>query len=234
MNKKIKLFADGAIIKEMVKFYKSGTVQGFTTNPTLMNRAGIKDYEGFAQEVLKKIPDLPISFEVFSDEFDEMERQALKLAALGDNVYVKIPITNTRAEPSYNLINKLTDKGVKLNVTAIMTTRQVVNLSDVLKSDVPSIVSVFAGRVADTGVDPIPIMQESLAYLRGINKAELLWASPREVLNVYQAEKIGCDIITATTPILNKLKLFGKSLPEYSLDTVKMFYNDAKKAGFKL
>ena len=231
---KIKLFADGAVISEMVEFYKSGKVQGFTTNPTLMRKAGITDYESFASEAIEHIKDMPISFEVFSDEFPEMERQALKLAALGNNVYVKIPITNTKRESSLELINKLSSKGVKINVTAIMTEHQVYELCSALTPNVPSIVSVFAGRVADTGMDPIPVMSRCLSYVTDVPKAELLWASPREVLNVYQAEYIGCHIITATTPILNKLKLYKKDLNEYSLDTVKMFYRDAQLAGYKL
>jgi len=231
---KIKLFADGAVISEMLDFYRSGKIQGFTTNPTLMRKAGIMDYEKFASDVLEHIRDLPISFEVFSDEFVEMERQALKLSSLGDNVYVKVPITNTKKESSLDLINKLSSEGVKLNVTAIMTEQQVYELCSALTPNVPSIVSVFAGRIADTGIDPIPVMKQCLSYVTDVPEAELLWASPREVLNVYQAENIGCHIITATTPILNKLKLYKKDLNEYSLDTVKMFYQDALAASYKL
>jgi transaldolase len=231
---KIKLFADGAVISEMLDFYRSGKIQGFTTNPTLMRKAGITDYEKFASDVLEHIRDLPISFEVFSDEFAEMERQALKLSSLGDNVYVKIPITNTKKESSLDLVNRLSSKGVRLNVTAIMTEQQVYELCSALTPNVPSVVSVFAGRVADTGIDPIPVMKQCLSYVADVPEAELLWASPREVLNVYQAENIGCHIITATTPILNKLKLYKKDLNEYSLDTVKMFYQDAQLAGYKL
>ena len=177
---------------------------------------------------------MPISFEVFSDEFSEMERQALKLSTLGSNVYVKIPITNTRKESSLDLINSLSSQGVKLNVTAIMTEHQVYELCSALTPNVPSIVSVFAGRIADTGLDPIPVMRQCLSYVVDVPKAELLWASPREVLNVYQAEHIGCHIITATTPILNKMKLYKKDLDEYSLDTVKMFHRDAQIAGYRL
>tara|TARA_Y100000310_G_scaffold163309_1_gene163158 strand:- start:9022 stop:9714 length:693 start_codon:yes stop_codon:yes gene_type:complete len=230
----MKLFADGAIIEEMIDFYKSGTVQGFTTNPTLMRKSGVENYEEFAQEVLKYIQDVSVSFEVFSDEFDDMKRQAIKLSEMGQNVYVKIPITNTKGTSSLPLIKDLSAQGIKLNITAIMTIEQVKQLCMILCPTTPTIVSVFAGRMADTGVDPIPAMKKCLELVRQVEKSELLWASPREVLNVYQAEEMGCDIITVTTEILNKLKLKGKNLNEYSLDTVKMFYNDAQKVGYIL
>ena len=230
----IKIFADGAIVEEMIEFYDAGEIQGFTTNPTLMKKSNVQNYEDFALEVLQHIKDVPISFEVFSDEFDEMKRQAIKLRNMGDNVYVKIPITNTRNESSLSLIEELSKSGIKMNITAVMTTGQVAELCEILDARTPSIVSVFAGRIADTGIDPIPVMKTCLGYVREVNNCELLWASPREVLNVYQAENIGCHIITATTPILNKLKLKNRSLEDYSLETVKMFYNDAKRAGYVL
>jgi transaldolase len=230
----IKIFADGAVIGEMIGFHDSGKIHGFTTNPTLMRKSGIDNYEEFAKEVLRHIRHAPISFEVFSDDFGDMRRQAIKLSQMGDNVYVKIPITNTKNETSLPLIEELANMGIKLNVTAIMTEKQVSELCEVLKSGVPSIVSVFAGRIADTGVDPVPVMKRCLQHVKRVEKSELLWASPREVLNVYQAEEIGCHIITATTPILNKLALRGKALEEYSLETVKMFRNDALSAGYIL
>ena len=235
---KIKLFADGAVISEMLECYENGIVQGFTTNPTLMKQAGIKDYESFAKEALDKIPDAPISFEVFSDEFPEMERQALKLHKMGENVYVKIPITNTKKESSIPLIKKLVEKNVKVNVTAIMTVDQVEGLCrQVLSPEVPSVVSVFAGRIADSFRNPEPLMKRcrmELNYYKLDHKAELLWASTREVYNIQQAENCGCEIITVTPSILNKLKLKEKNLEEYSLETVKMFYEDALEAGYKL
>jgi len=235
---KIKLFADGAVISEMVKCHEEGLVQGFTTNPTLMKQAGIQNYEEFAKEALEKITDAPISFEVFSDEFPEMHRQALKLNNLSKNVYVKIPITNTKKESSIPLIKNLVKEGVKLNITAIMTVDQVRSLCrDVLSPQVPSVVSVFAGRIADSFRNPELIIRHcrmELNYYELEHKAELLWASTREVYNIQQAEKCGCEIITVTPSILNKLKLKGKDLEEYSLETVKMFYEDALEAGYKL
>jgi transaldolase len=230
----MKLFADGAVITEMVEFYNSGMVQGFTTNPTLMRKSGVENYEEFAQEVLRQITDVSVSFEVFSDEFEDMKRQAIKLSEMGDNVYVKIPITNTRSESSLSLIQDLSSRGIKLNVTAIMTIEQVEDLCKVLSPATRSIVSVFAGRIADTGIDPIPVMQKCLELVHAVGQSELLWASPREVLNVYQAEEMGCDIITVTTGVINKLKLKGKNLNDYSLETVKMFYDDAQKVGYVL
>ena len=231
---KIKIFADGAEIKSMIEAYKEGTVKGFTTNPTLMKKNGLTDYEGFAKEVLKHIKDRPISFEVFSDEFDEMEAQAKTIASWGSNINVKIPISNTKGQSSIPLIKKLSQAGLSLNVTAILTIEQVRDVKEALNPDVFNIVSVFAGRIADTGVDPMPIMIESAKILKPIPKTELLWASSRELLNIFQAEEAGCQIITVTTDILKKLQMIGKDLGELSLDTVKMFYQDACQAGFKI
>jgi transaldolase len=231
---RIKLFADGADIQEMIQEYEKGIVQGFTTNPTLMKKAGVRNYEEFAKSALKIIPDLPISFEVFSDDFSEMEREAKKIAFWGENVYIKIPITNTKGESSIPLIEKLSHEGLKINVTAILTYDQVSGAFNALSSSTPAIISVFAGRVADTGVDPIPIMQQSSQLLKSKPNIELLWASSRELLNLFQAEQCGCHIITITNDILKKLALVGKSLDELSLDTVKMFYNDAHSSGYKI
>jgi transaldolase len=209
-------------------------IQGFTTNPSLMRKAGITDYESFALDILASIPDRPISLEVFADEFPEMERQASKIAAWGDNVYVKIPVTNTRREPSLDLICRLAHSGVKLNVTALLTLDQVRQVSAALAGGAPSCVSVFAGRIADTGRDPLPLMAAAVEIVNSYPDMELIWASPRELLNIFQADSIGCHIITATPDILKKLPLVGKNLHDYSLDTVKMFYDDATKSGFKL
>jgi transaldolase len=231
---KVKLFADGADKAGMLEMYRKPFVKGFTTNPTLMRKAGVSDYRGFAREILEAIPDRPISFEVFSDEFDEMERQAREIATWGGNVYVKVPITNTRREPAYDLVRSLSQDGVKVNVTAMMTLDQVRAVADAVRGGAPSCVSVFAGRIADTGVDPMPIMAEAVRILADAPGAELIWASPRELLNVLQAEAVGCHIITATNDILKKLDLIGRDLADYSLDTVKMFFNDAKQAGFSL
>ena len=231
---KIKLFADGANISEMKAAYDAKIVKGFTTNPTLMRKAGIDDYEKFAREVIEIIPDYPISFEVFSDDFSEMERQALEISSWGKNVFVKIPITNTKQMPAYDLISRLVQAGVKVNVTAIMTLGQVREVAEIIKGGPPCYVSVFAGRIADTGRDPMPLMAAAVELLRPTPNAELIWASPRELLNIFQADAIGCHIITVTNDVLNKLKLVGKDLEDYSLDTVKMFYNDANKAGYKL
>ncbi|HEX3109287.1 MAG TPA: transaldolase [Thermoanaerobaculia bacterium] len=231
---KVKLFADGADKAGMLEMYRKPFVKGFTTNPTLMRKAGVTDYRAFAREVLEAIPDRPISFEVFSDDFDEMERQAREIATWGENVYVKIPVSNTRREPAYDLVRSLSHEGVKVNVTAMMTLEQVRAVADALRGGAPSCVSVFAGRIADTGVDPMPIMAESVRILADVPGAELIWASPRELLNVFQADAVGCHIITATNDILKKLDLIGKDLADYSLDTVKMFFNDAAQAGFTL
>lgn len=231
---KIKIFADGADIKSMVEAYKGGIVKGFTTNPTLMRKGGISDYESFAKEVLKHIPDSPISFEVFSDEFSEMERQAKKIASWGSNITVKIPITNTKQESSIPLIKKLSSEGLSLNITAILTLEQVRAVKEVLNPNVYNIVSVFAGRIADTGRDPMPYMTEAAKILRPTKNTDLLWASSRELLNIFQAESCGCQIITVTNDILKKLHMINKDLAELSLDTVKMFHQDAIQAGFKL
>ena len=233
-NLKVKIYADGADRDGMLEMYAKPYIQGFTTNPTLMKKAGITDYKAFAHEILQAIPDRPISFEVFADEFIDMERQALEIKTWGENVYVKIPVSNTRQEMAYDLIDRLSGAGVHLNVTAILTLEQVQNVADALKDGPDSIVSVFAGRIADTGVDPVPVMQEALTLLEVAPKAELLWASPREVLNIYQADKIGCHIITATNDLIRKLALGGKDLADYSLETVQMFYDDASSAGYTL
>ena len=230
----IKIFADGADKTGMLSMYKNPRIDGFTTNPTLMRKAGITDYIGFAKEILQTIDDKPVSFEVFADEFEEMERQAREIATWGSNVYVKIPVTNTKKLSSASLIKKLSAEGVQLNITAILSLEQVSEVADALKNGSSSFVSVFAGRIADTGVDPVPLMKRALEILKPIPNAELLWASPREVLNVYQAESIGCHIITATNDILKKLDLKGKDLEEYSLETVQMFFDDAQQAGYRL
>lgn len=235
LSAQIKLFADGASLEDFTRLNQTGQVAGFTTNPTLMRKAGVADYEGFAKALLARIPDAPISFEVFSDEFDDMTRQARKIAAWGPNVYVKIPITNTRRESSLPMVRALASEGVKVNVTAILTLEQVAETVDALHADVPAVVSVFAGRIADTGVDPQPIMRACKALLEDNPKAELLWASTREVLNLIQAEECGCAIITVPHDILAKAaKLFGFDLTDLSLDTVKMFAKDAADAGYKL
>ena len=231
---KVKIFADGADKAGMLEMYAKPYIKGLTTNPTLMRKAGLTDYRAFAKDILKVIPDKPISFEVFSDEFADMERQAMEIAGWGGNVYVKIPVTNTRREPSYELVRKLAKRKVKINVTAIMTLAQVRDVVAALDPATPSYVSVFAGRIADTGRDPVPHMAEAVRLLKVNPKAELIWASPRELLNILQADAIGCHIITVTNDILKKLSLVGFDLDDYSLDTVKMFYNDAVAAGFKL
>ncbi len=233
-NLKVKLFADGADKNGMLEMYKNPFVKGFTTNPTLMRKAGITDYKAFAFDIMQTISDRSISFEVFADEFNEMEEQAHQIASWGSNVMVKIPVTNTRGESACPLIKKLSAAGIPLNVTAILTLEQVQEVANSLSADTPSIVSVFAGRIADTGVDPLPVMQQSLAMLKHLPRAELLWASPRELFNVVQASDMGCHIITATNDILNKLHLLGKDLSEYSLETVKMFYKDATAAGYSI
>lgn len=233
-NLRIKIFSDGADVNEMEKASQSGIVQGFTTNPTLMKKSGITDYEKFAKEAIAKVKNMPISFEVFSDDFETMEKEAMKIAGWGENVYVKIPITNTKRESSINLIKELDIKNVKLNVTAILTLQQVEDLSTAFKDESKSIISVFAGRIADTGVDPIPLMIEAKRLLSVKPNLELLWASSREVLNILQAEQCGCDIITVTPDLLKKLQMLGMDLDELSLDTVKMFFNDASSAGYKI
>lgn len=230
----VKIFADGANKSDMLRLYANPQIRGFTTNPTLMRNAGITDYAVFAKDILSVIPDRPISFEVFSDEFDEMERQAHTIASWGTNVFVKIPVSNTKASPSYDLIHRLAERGVQLNVTAIMTLDQVREVSAALGNHASSNVSIFAGRIADTGRDPVPMMAEAVEMCRRYSNQELIWASPRELLNIVQAAEVGCHIITVTPDILKKLPLIGKDLDEYSLDTVKMFYNDASAAGFCL
>jgi transaldolase len=230
----VKLFADGADAAAMRELSRHPLIRGFTTNPTLMRKAGVIDYRVFVQDILHAIPDRPISFEVFSDEFAEMERQALEISRWGSNVYVKIPITNTRGESSFGLVRRLVDRAVKVNVTAMLPLDQVVHILPALENAASAYVSVFAGRVADTGRDPVPIMAAIVELLRPYPNIELIWASPRELLNVFQADAIGCHIITATHDILNKLNLVGKDLHEYSLGTVKMFYEDAQKAGYTL
>jgi transaldolase len=233
-NLHIKLFADGANLKDMVAMYRDPLIVGFTTNPTLMRKAGISDYEDFARKVLDEIPDRPVSFEVFADDLEGMEAQARIIAAWAPNVNVKIPVTNTRGEFTGPIIKSLSDDGVMLNVTAIMTTEQVRRVAAALAVETPAIVSVFAGRVADTGIDPVPHMIACRHILECRPKTELLWASPREILNVFHAEEAGCHIITATPDILTKLALLGKDLAEYSLETVQMFYRDAVQSGFSI
>lgn len=234
MNFRVKLFADGAELGPMMEMYRNPCIKGFTTNPTLMRKAGISDYRAFAKEVVAAIPDRPISFEVFADDFPTMERQATEIAAWGDQVYVKIPITNTEGKSCAPLIERLVAKNIKLNVTAIMTLEQVNTVVPILAAGPSCNISIFAGRIADTGRDPIPVMEEAMRLIKPYPHIELIWASPREVLNVWQADSVGCHIITATTDILKKLGLAGKDLVDYSLETVQMFYTDGQKAGFTL
>ena len=231
---KVKLFADGADLAGMKEMAANPLIKGFTTNPTLMKKAGVADYKAFALDVLKAIPDRPVSFEVFADDFSQMEAQALEIASWGSNVNVKIPVTNTRGEFAGALIERLARRGVKLNVTALLTLAQVERVTERLAAATPAIISVFAGRIADTGVDPVPIMAQAVKIMKARPKAELIWASPRELLNIFQADAIGCHIITATNDILKKLSLVGKDLGQYSLETVEMFYKDAKAAGFTI
>ena len=231
---KVKIFADGANKNGMIEMYEKPYIKGLTTNPTLMKMAGITDYRSFCKDILTHIKDKPLSFEVFSDDFTEMERQAMEIASWGDNVYVKIPVSNTKRDPCFELVNKLSSQKVKLNVTAMMTLSQVREVVSALTPDVPSYVSVFAGRIADTGRDPIPLMSAALELCSSSPNVELIWASPRELLNIFQADDIGCHIITVSNNILNKLKLVGKDLDEFSIDTVKMFYEDACKANYTL
>ena len=231
---KIKIFADGAQKSEMLDMYNQSYIQGLTTNPTLMRKAGIQDYRAFAKDILSEIKDKPVSFEVFSDDFADMERQANEIASWGDNVYVKIPVTNTRQDPCYGLINRLTKNKIKVNITAIMTLEQVNNILPNLDPNTASYISIFAGRIADTGRDPIPLMREAVNKLKSAPLAELIWASPRELLNIIQADEVGCHIITVTKDILKKLAYVGYELEKYSLDTVKMFYDDAVSAGYEI
>jgi transaldolase len=231
---KIKIFADGADRAAMLQLYAQAHIRGFTTNPTLMRRAGITDYEAFARDILEAIPDRPISFEVFADDCAEMERHARKIATWGHNVYVKIPVTNTKGASTAGLVRQLAQSGVKLNVTALLPLDQVRDVSAALADGPPACISVFAGRIADTGVDPLPLMIGALEIIKPYPNIELIWASPRELLNIVQADAIGCHIITVTNDILQKAYLLGRDLHEYSLDTVKMFYRDATKSGFVL
>ena len=231
---KIKIFADGADLASMKVMYAKSWIKGFTTNPTLMRKAGVSDYKAFAQQVLRAVPDRPVSFEVFADEFDEMEAQAMEINSWGPNVNVKIPVTNTKRQFAGPLIRRLSEAGVQLNITAVLTLDQVLAIAEHLAAKTPAIVSVFAGRIADTGTDPVPVMRQALTILKARPNAELLWASPREPLNIVQASEIGCHIITATNDILNKLSLLGKDHGDYSLETVEMFYKDASAAGYTI
>ena len=230
----IKVYSDGAVLETMLKDLNSGLVSGFTTNPSLMKKAGITSYIGFAKEVLKGIKEFPVSFEVFADDIETMEKEAEKIASLGENVYVKIPVTNSKGESTVDLMKRLAAKGVKINATAIFTLEQVREVVGALKAGTPGIVSVFAGRIADTGVDPVPIMKEALAICRQKDGVELLWASPRETYNIYQADELGVDIITCTSDLIQKLSLNGKDLMEYSLETVQMFLKDSTSLGFEI
>jgi transaldolase len=230
----VKIFADGADKTRMLEMHAMPYIKGFTTNPTLMRKAGIRNYRSFAKELLSEIRDKPVCFEVLADEFSEMERQALDIASWADNVYVKVPVTNTRREDCAALVKGLSDRQVKLNVTAIMTLAQVRQMSLMLNPATASYVSIFAGRIADTGIDPVPLMREAIAILKPNIKTELVWASPREVLNIFQADAIGCQVITLTDDILRKLPLLDYDLTAYSLDTVKMFHDDAQAAGFSV
>jgi transaldolase len=232
---KVKIFADGADKAGMLSLYANPLICGLTTNPTLMRKAGISNYEAFAKDILSLIAEKPISFEVFSDEPDEMRRQAMRIASWGSNVYVKIPVTNTRGESMTPLIHALSREGVKLNVTALLTLRQVADVAEALAESVPAVVSVFAGRIADTGTDPEPLMRASRCLLEGKPLAELLWASVREVINIFQADRCACDIVTVPHDILQKaMKMAGSNLAAVSLDTVRMFASDAAAAGFSL
>lgn len=234
-NLRVKVFADGADLDSIARLYANPLIQGLTTNPTLMSKAGIRDYEGFARKALEVVREKPISFEVLSDDFADMRRQALKISAWQSNVFVKIPVTNTRGEPSLPLIRELTAEGVRVNVTAMLTPSQVEGVAACLRKELPAVVSVFAGRIADTGRDPVPVMQDCLRLVKGLPLAELLWASVREVLNIFQADRCGCHIVTVPHDLLNKaLQLHGMDLEELSRDTVKMFDRDARQAGLRI
>lgn len=230
----IKIFSDGADKETMIKMSKTPLISGLTTNPSLMRKSGIKNYEKFSLDILSEIKNKPISFEVFSDDLKEMEKQALKISSWGENVFVKIPITNTKGESTYNLIENLSEKGVKINATAIMTIEQVEKIIPSMINCHSGYISIFAGRIADTGVDPLPIMKEAVDLVENYQNLKILWASSREVYNIIQADKIGCHIITVTNEIFNKMSMLGKDLNELSLETVKMFYNDSLESGFKL
>ena len=231
---RVKIFADGADLPGITKLYANPVIKGFTTNPTLMRKAGVTDYAAFAREILKVVPDRPVSFEVFADDFPEIERQAHEIASWGANVNVKIPVTTTKGQFCGPVIQRLSAAGVVVNVTALMTLEQVKQVTECLSPKTVAIISVFAGRVADTGRDPVPMMAEAVKVMKAKPKAELIWASPRELLNIFQADDVGCHIITVTHDVLAKLSLVGKDLDEYSLDTVKMFHGDATAAGFTI
>ncbi len=231
---RVKIFADGADLPGITKLYANPAIKGFTTNPTLMRKAGVTDYAAFAREILKVVPDRPVSFEVFADDFPEIERQAHEIASWGANVNVKIPVTTTKGQFCGPVIQRLSAAGVVLNVTALMTLEQVKQVTDCLSPNTSAIISVFAGRVADTGRDPVPMMTKAVEVMKAKPKAELIWASPRELLNIFQADDVGCHIITVTHDVLGKLGLVGKDLDDYSLDTVKMFHTDATAAGFTI
>jgi transaldolase len=231
---KVKIFADGANFDDMLQLYSDPMIQGFTTNPTLMRKAGVTDYERFARDLIGAIPDRPISFEVFADEFDEMEAQATEIASWGENVFVKIPVTNTRGESSASLLRRLSASRIRVNVTAVLTLDQVRKVADCIAKSPAAYISVFAGRIADTGRDPVPIMASAVTMLSAYPNVELIWASPRELLNIFQASGVRCHVITVTSDVLKKLKLVGKDLNRYSLETVQMFYEDARKAGYQL
>lgn len=228
----VKIFADGADRQGIIELAQNPMISGLTTNPTLMHQAGIHDYEGFAREIVEAVPNIPISFEVFADDFDEMEHQALRISSWGEHVYAKIPVTDTQGRSASRVISSLAEQGVKLNVTALMTVSQVQWVSACLADGPSSFISVFAGRIADTGRDPVPIMRECLQVLGPHQHLELIWASPRELLNIVQADEIGCHVITVTHDLLRKLPLLGKDLTEFSLDTVRMFHRDGQSAGF--
>lgn len=231
---RVKIFADGADLPGIAALASNPIIKGFTTNPTLMRKAGVEDYRGFAVQLLQMVPDRPVSLEVFSDDFDEMERQAREIASWGPNVYVKIPITNTRADFAGPLIKHLSADGVRVNVTAVMTPAQVCRVIECLSPTTSAFVSVFAGRIADSGLDPVPVMLEVLQILKPFANVELIWASPREILNVIQADDVGCHVITVSHDLLAKLPVLGRDLEAFSLDTVRMFYEDAKKAGYTI
>ena len=233
-NLKTKIFADGADLEDIAKLAANSVIQGFTTNPTLMRKAGVTDYRAFALDVLSIVPERPVSFEVFSDDFDEMEQQALEISSWGSNIYVKVPVSNTAGEFSGPVVKRLSDAGVQVNVTALMTPEQVQRVADCLSPGTASIVSVFAGRIADTGRDPMPLMARAVQILKFCPKAELIWASPRELLNIFQANSVGCHIITATSDVLAKLHIIDKDLDDYSLETVNMFRSDAVAAGYQI
>jgi transaldolase len=231
---RIKIFADGANLSDMTTLYKSPMIKGFTTNPSLMRKEGIEDYEEFALKVLEIITDRPVSLEVFADDLNGMLEQAKEIGSWGSNVYVKIPVTNTIGEFTGPILKELSSSGVRLNITAVFTTEQVKKITDNLSKDTPAIISVFAGRIADTGLDPMPLMRNCLDIIKSLNRTELLWASPRELLNIIQADEIGCHIITATPEVIGKLKLLNKNLDQFSLETVQMFYHDAQASGYKI